>query len=195
LKNREGYGATSVRNLFASIETRRKVPVNRLLYALGIRHVGRTNSVRLARRYGTFATIQHIATTAATDPDTRAELKNIEGLGAVAADALIDFFAEPHNRAVVDALLHEVTPQELEAVVATSPVSGKTVVFTGSLERLTRDEAKAQAERLGAKVAGSVSKNTDIVVAGPGAGSKLKKAAELGVEVLSEDDWLLRIRE
>ena len=111
------------------------------------------------------------------------------------AEGLADFFIEPHNEAELDRLMQEVTPQPMEAVKTDSPVAGKTVVFTGALEKLTRDEAKAQAERLGAKVAGSVSKKTDLVVAGPGAGSKLTKAAELGIEVISEDDWLARIGE
>ena len=195
LKDREGYGATSVANLFASIDARRKVEVNRFLYAFGIRHVGRTNSLRLARRYGTFAAIREAAK-AAADPasEARADLEAIDGLGSVAAEALADFFAEAHNDEVVVALLEEVTPVELPPVASTSPIAGKTVVFTGTLEKMTRDEAKAQAERLGAKVSGSVSAKTEIVVAGPGAGSKLKKAAELGLEVLSEDDWLARIK-
>ena len=193
LKDREGYGETSVKNLFASIDTRRKVEVNRFLYAFGIRHVGRTNSLRLARRYGTFQAIREVAKAAVPDSEARAELEAIDGLGGVAIEALVDFFAEEHNDAVVADLLKEVTPIELPPVAISSPVAGKTVVFTGTLEKMTRDEAKAQAERLGAKVSGSVSAKTDIVVAGPGAGSKLKKAAELGLEVLSEDDWLARI--
>ena len=194
LRDREGYGATSVKNLFASIDSRREVEVNRLLYSLGIRHVGRTNSTRLARRFHTFAAIRDAAKAAVPDTEARAELENIDGLGGVAAEALVDFFAEAHNDEVVADLLKHVKDKPMPAIVSTSPVAGKTVVFTGALEKLTRDEAKAQAERLGAKVAGSVSKNTDIVIAGPGAGSKLKKAAELGLEVLSEDDWLARIK-
>ncbi len=195
LKDREGYGETSVKNLFASIDSRRKVEVNRFLYAFGIRHVGRTNSLRLARRYGAFDAIREVAK-AAADPasDARADLEAIDGLGGVAVEALVDFFAEDHNDKVVAELLKEVTPVELPPVTTSSPVAGKTVVFTGTLEKMTRDEAKAQAERLGAKVSGSVSAKTDIVIAGPGAGSKLKKAAELGLEVLSEDDWLARIK-
>jgi DNA ligase (NAD+) len=163
------------------------------LYALGIRHVGRINATRLARAFGTFEAIRAAAKAAVPGSDARADLENIEGLGGVAAKALADFFAEPHNDAVVAELLKHVTPVEMEAVQSTSPVSGKTIVFTGSLEKMTRDEAKALAERLGARVAGTVSKNTDIVVAGPGAGSKLKKAADLGIETLSEDAWLARI--
>ncbi len=193
LKDREGYGELSVKNLFASIDSRRSVESNRLLYALGMRHVGRTNSLRLARRYGTFAAIRDKAIAAAADPEVRAELEAIEGMGSVAVEFLVDFFAEPRNAGLVDDLLKEVTPRPMEAVVSTSPVAGKTVVFTGTLEKMTREEAKAQAERLGAKVSGSVSKNTDIVVAGPGSGSKGKKAAELGVETLSEEEWLARV--
>ncbi len=194
LKDREGYGELSVRNLFASIDTRRSVEANRLLYALGMRHVGRTNSLRLARRYGTFEAIRDRAVVAAGDPEVRAELEAIEGMGAVAVEFLVDFFAEAGNARIVDDLLGQVSPRPMEAVVSTSPVAGKTVVFTGTLERMTRDEAKAQAERLGAKVSGSVSKNTDIVVLGPGSGSKGKKAAELGVETLTEDQWLERLQ-
>jgi DNA ligase (NAD+) len=119
-----------------------------------------------------------------------AALDNIEGIGPTVAAAIADFFAEPHNVAVVKELLEEVKPTPLEAIDHASPISGKTVVFTGTLERMTRSEAKAKAERLGAKVAGSVSKNTDYVVAGPGAGSKLKNAKDLGVAVLTEDEWL-----
>ncbi len=193
LKDREGYGEQSVRNLFASIDTRRRVESNRLLYALGMRHVGRTNSLRLARRYGTFDAIRDKAVAAATDEEVRAELEAIEGMGSVAVEFLVDFFAQARNGELVDELLKQVSPLPMEAVVSTSPVAGKTVVFTGTLERMTREEAKAQAERLGAKVSGSVSKNTDIVVAGPGSGSKGKKAAELGIETLSEDEWLARV--
>ncbi len=202
LKDREGYGDTSVRNLFASIDERRSPPVDKLLYSLGIRHVGRTNSKRLGRRYGTFEAIRAMAITAgartaggdtAEAAEAKAEMENIEGMGSAAVDQLVAFFAEANNNAVVDALLAEVTPVAMEAVVSTSPVSGKTVVFTGTLEKMTRDEAKAQAERLGAKVSGAVSRATDIVIAGVKAGSKLKKAAELGVETLSEDEWLARV--
>ena len=194
LRDREGYGSTSVQNLFASIDSRREVAVNRFLYSFGIRHVGRTNALRLARRYGTFEAVRIKAVEAAVpNSESRAELEAIEGMGSVAVDFLVEFFAEPRNARLVDDLLKEVTPQELETVATTSPVAGKTVVFTGTLERMTRDEAKAQAERLGAKVSGAVSKNTDIVVAGPKAGLKLKKAVELGIETLSEDEWLTRI--
>ena len=191
LVEREGYGETSVRNLFAAIEARREIPLNRFIFALGIRHVGETNARRLARHFGTFEALRKAARAASEGSEARSEIDNIEGLGAVVAEAVADFFAEKHNEDELDALLKYVTVVPMEAVASSSPVAGKTVVFTGSLERMTRDEAKAQAERLGAKVASSVSKNTDLVVAGPGAGSKLDKAKELGIETIDEEDWLV----
>jgi DNA ligase (NAD+) len=190
LTEREGFGETSVRNLFNAIEARRTLPLNRFIYALGIRHVGETNARRLARHFETFEALRKTAKAASEGSDARAEINNIEGIGEVVAEAIADFFAEKHNEDVLDALLDHVTPVPMEAVASASPVAGKTIVFTGSLERMTRDEAKAMAERLGAKVAASVSKKTDLVVAGPGAGSKLAKAAELGIETISEEDWL-----
>jgi DNA ligase (NAD+) len=193
LAEREGFGETSVRNLFASIEARRHPPLNRFVYALGIRHIGETNARRLARHFATFDALRNTAMNAATDFEARAELDSISGLGPAAIRAVVDFFAEPHNEQALDALLAEVTPEPMEAVETASPVAGKTIVFTGSLEKMTREEIKAQAERLGAKVAGSVSGKTDLVVAGPGAGSKLNKARELGIEVIDEDAWLARI--
>ena len=194
LTDREGYGATSVRNLFAAIDARRTVPLNRFLFALGIRHVGETNSRRLARHFTTLQALRSLAEDA-RDPasEARAELENVEGLGDVVAEALADFFGEAHNQAVLDELLREIAVEPMETVASTSPVAGKTVVFTGSLERMTRDEAKARAEALGAKVAGSVSRKTDIVVAGPGAGSKEGKARDLGLTVVNEDEWLAMI--
>nr|WP_246329501.1 NAD-dependent DNA ligase LigA [Chthonobacter rhizosphaerae] len=195
LRDFPGFGATSVKNLFAAIEARRAIALNRLIFALGIRHVGETNAKILARAYGTWEHFEE-AMVAAADKAGEAwtELNAVEGIGEVVADAVVDFFAEPHNREALDALLDEIAPQPMEApTVVASPVAGKTVVFTGSLERMTRDEAKATAERLGAKVAGSVSKKTDLVVAGPGAGSKLAKATELGIEVIDEDAWLERV--
>jgi len=192
LAEREGYGETSVRNLFAAIEARRKVPINRFIYALGVRHVGETNARRLARHFGDFESLRETARGAAPDSEARARIDTIDGVGPVVAEALHDFFAEPHNEREIDALLKQITLEPMPAVASASPVAGKTVVFTGALERLTRDEAKAQAERFGAHVAASVSKKTDLVVAGPGAGSKLKKAAELGIEVISEDEWFAR---
>ncbi len=194
LKDREGFGETSVRNLFAAIEMRRQIALNRLIFGLGIRHVGETNAKRLARHFGSFEALR-AAAVAALDPasDARAEINNISGVGNVVAEALVDFFHEDHNIRVLDALLAEIKPEAMEAVASESPVAGKTIVFTGSLVRLTREEAKAQAERLGAKVAGSVSKKTDLLVAGADAGSKLAKAQELGIEIISEDDWIARI--
>ncbi|GAC1553454.1 MAG: NAD-dependent DNA ligase LigA [Beijerinckiaceae bacterium] len=193
LADREGFGAISVRNLFASIESRRHVPLNRFIFALGIRHIGETNARRLARHFGTFEALRQSAINANRDFEALAELDSINGLGPAAIKAVVQFFAEPHNETALDALLAQVTPEPMEAVEITSPVAGKTIVFTGSLEKLTREEIKAQAERLGAKVVGSVSKNTDLVVAGPGAGSKLTKARELGIEVIDEAAWLARI--
>ena len=192
LKDREGYGETSVRNLFSAIEARREVPVNRFIYALGIRHIGETNARRLARHFGTFEALRETARRAEEGSEARAEINNIEGIGDVVAESVADFFREKHNEQVLDALLKHVTPVPMEEQVTTSPVAGKTVVFTGALEKMTREEAKAQAERLGAKVAGSVSKKTDLVVAGPGAGSKLDKAKEFGIETIDEDEWLRR---
>ncbi|MEM8687048.1 MAG: NAD-dependent DNA ligase LigA [Pseudomonadota bacterium] len=194
LKDREGYGETSARNLFDAVDERRNVSLDRFIYALGMRHVGETTARLLARTYGTMEALNDALVAAADrESDAWADLVNIDGIGEVVAEALVDFFAEEHNQEVLCDLLAEVAPEPLEAVASQSPVSGKTVVFTGSLEKMTRDEAKAMAERLGAKVAGSVSKKTDLVVAGPGAGSKLKKATDLGVEVTDEDGWFVLI--
>jgi DNA ligase (NAD+) len=189
LHDREGWGETSIANLLAAIEARRAPAFDRLLYALGIRHVGQVTARDLAKSFGTFEALRDVAVRAATDEAAMADLVCIEGIGAVVAQALVDFFAEPHNREVVDDLLTEVSPPVFAVETKQSRVSGKTLVFTGSLETLSRDEAKAQAEALGAKVAGSVSAKTDLVIAGPGAGSKLKKATELGVEVIDEAAW------
>jgi DNA ligase (NAD+) len=190
LENREGWGETSARNLFNAVEARRSIPLNRFIYALGIPHIGDTSAKLLARHFGTFEALRDVAR-AAADPasEARAELTAIGGIGSVVAEAIVEFFKEEHNEEMLDALLQEVTPQPVETARSDSPVAGKTVVFTGSLEQMTREEAKAMAERLGAKVAGSVSKKTDIVVAGPGAGSKLDKAKEFGVQVMNEDGW------
>jgi DNA ligase (NAD+) len=195
LKDREGWGGTSASNLFAAIDERRRVGLDRFIYSLGIRHVGETTGRTLARSYGTADQFLD-AMTAAQDhaSEAYADLVNIDGIGDVVARAVAEFFAEPHNLSVVKELVDDhLDIQPLESVDTGSPVSGMTIVFTGALERMTRDEAKAMAERLGAKVAGSVSKKTNLVVAGPGAGSKLKKATELGVEVISEDDWFVRV--
>lgn len=194
LKDVEGFGATSVRNLFAAINARRNVPLNRFIFALGIRHVGETNARRFARHFEDFAALRAVAQAARdAQSEARAQLIDIEGVGNVVAEAVVDFFAEPHNQDALDHLLQHVTPVPMEKVASSSLVAGKTIVFTGALEKMTREEAKAQAEQLGAKVSGSVSKKTDLVVAGPGAGSKLDKARELGIETLSEDEWLARV--
>jgi len=190
LEDKEGFGELSVSNLFAAIDARRRVPLDRFIYSLGIRHVGETTGRVLAKSYGNFDGFRKAMIAARErDGEAFAELNNIDGIGEVVANAVVEFFAEPHNQEVLDALLEEITIEPYEADEIDSPVSDKTVVFTGSLERMSRSEAKATAERLGAKVAGSVSAKTDYLVAGPGAGSKLKKAQELGVEVLTEDEW------
>ena len=201
LENVDGFGETSVRKLFAAIDSRRSVELSRFLFALGIRHIGETNAKRLARHFISFAALRTAAENAVM-PAGKGDAGNAEwqeivgvsGIGSVVAEALVEFFAEGHNREAVDALLAEVTPADEEPIgEVSSPVAGKTVVFTGSLEKMSRDEAKAMAERLGAKVAGSVSKKTDLVVAGPGAGSKLKQATDLGIEVITEDQWFERV--
>ena len=195
LKDREGWGDSSVANLFAAINLRREIGLDRFIFALGIRHVGETTARVLARAYGSaenFKT-QMIAAGTVDQTDALAELTALDGIGVVVAEALVQFFAEPHNVGAVEALLSHVKPHGLEAVSSSSPVAGKTVVFTGALERMTRDEAKAMAERLGAKVAGSVSKKTDLLVAGPGAGSKLKDAEKHGVQVIDENGWFVLV--
>ncbi|WP_439496572.1 NAD-dependent DNA ligase LigA [Bosea sp. (in: a-proteobacteria)] len=189
LKDKEGFGAQSVAKLFAAIEDRRSPPLNRFIFGLGIRHVGETTARLLARHYGSFEALRAAATAADPLSPERQELDAIDGIGPTVVEALVQFFAEEHNQETLDRLLAQVTPQPLEAVASTSPVAGKIVVFTGALEQMTRDEAKAMAERLGAKVAGSVSSKTDILVAGPGAGSKLKDAAKHGVQVIDEAGW------
>ena len=195
LNQREGWGQSSVANLFAAIEARRQIALDRFIFALGIRHVGETTARVLAR---TYQSAEHwrdqMKLAGMSDAnDARHELDAIDGVGSIVAEAVIDFFHEDHNIQIFDALLAEVKPQPLAAVAASSPVSGKTVVFTGALERMTREEAKAMAERLGAKVSGSVSKKTDLLVAGPGAGSKLKDAEKFGVEVIDENAWFERV--
>ena len=190
VSNRDGWGPQSAQKLFDAIEERRRIGLDRFIYALGIRHVGETNARLLARHFEGMPAFREVGLRAAGgDEAALAELTEIGGVGDVVAEAIVDFLREPHNEEALDALLAQVDPQPLEAVAATSPVTGKTVVFTGALEKMTREEAKSMAERLGAKVAGSVSAKTDILVAGPGAGSKLKKAAELGLQVMDEDGW------
>jgi DNA ligase (NAD+) len=189
LLNRDRWAETSVDNLLAAIEARREPDPVRFLFGIGIRHVGSVTARDLLRAFGTVERLAEVATRAATDPTAFADLTQVEGVGPVVAQALADFFAEEHNREVWDDLLSEVRPKPFEANERASEVTGKTVVFTGSLETMSRDEAKAQALSLGAKVAGSVSAKTDLVVAGPGAGSKLKKAEELGIRVIDEAGW------
>jgi DNA ligase (NAD+) len=195
LMAREGWGETSARNLFNAINARRTVPLDRFIYALGIRHVGETTARSLARAYDSAKDFLSQMKAAAKERESQAFqlLTKIEGIGTIVGSAVAEFFAEEHNVDVVEQLLKHIEVRPLERVAASSPVSGKTVVFTGALEQMTRDEAKAMAEQLGAKVAGSVSKKTDIVVAGPGAGSKLKDAQKHGVEVIDETEWLTRI--
>ena len=188
LREWEGFGETSVRNLFDAIDARRTIALNRFLFALGMRHVGETNARRLARHFGDWAQLR----AAARSPGAAEEFAAIQGIGPIVAEAIADFFAEERNEAALDALLKEVTVEPMAAMAAGHPLAGQTLVFSGSLERMTRDEAKALAERLGAKVSGSISAKTNLVVAGPGAGSKLTKARELGVETIDEEEWIRR---
>ncbi|HEX9170281.1 MAG TPA: NAD-dependent DNA ligase LigA, partial [Roseiarcus sp.] len=188
LREWEGFGETSARNLFNAIDARRTIPLNRFLYALGVRHVGETNARRLARHFRDWDSLR-----AATRAENAAEeISTVGGIGPVVAEAITDFFAEPRNEVALDALVKEVAIEPMEAIAAGHPLTGKTIVFTGSLEKMTRDEAKAIAERLGAKVSGSISAKTDLVVAGPGAGSKLAKAHELKIETVDEEEWARR---
>ena len=185
LLGREGWKEKSVDNLFAAIEAKRRPDGPRLLFGLGIRHVGIVTARDLLKCFGTIEELRR----AAMSEGGEEELSSVQGVGPVVAEALVDFFHEPHNREVLDDLLSEVSPQPFVSDAKQTEWSGKTIVFTGSLETMSRDEAKAQAERLGARAAGSVSAKTDLVVAGPGAGSKLKKAEELGVRVIAEEEW------
>jgi DNA ligase (NAD+) len=195
LKNREGWGQKSAENLFAAIDEKRVIPLGRLIFALGLRHVGEAASNLLAAHYGSWDVFQSAMTNAASceGPDWD-DLLSIDGVGKVMATSLATSFAQESERASIDRLVKHLTVEDAVAPdTAGSPVAGKTVVFTGTLEKMTRAEAKARAEALGAKVAGSVSTRTDLLVAGPGAGSKAKKAAELGIETLDEDGWLALI--
>src|SRR5689334_19236292 len=196
LQEVEGFGAVSVRNLFGAIEARREISLERFIYALGMRHVGDTTARMLARGYGSWKAFHDAALKLVEgDQETREEMDNLDQIGDTVIDSLAAYFGEKHNRDIVERLTKEVRILDAEKPRADSVVAGKTVVFTGSLEKMTRDEAKAMAERLGAKTAGSVSKKTDYVVAGPGAGSKLNKAKEAGVAVLTEDEWFELIGE
>ncbi|WP_273719888.1 MULTISPECIES: NAD-dependent DNA ligase LigA [unclassified Bartonella] len=199
LENMEGFGAVSVRKLYDAINARREIPLSRFLFALGIRHVGEVNARRLARAYQNYTAFETVVRAAIIPCEKKyeegneawLELTNIEGIGSQVGSAIVDFYEEVHNRQVLSVLLKEVTPLDEEPILTdSSPVAGKVIVFTGTLARMSRDEAKALAERLGAKTSGSLSKKTDLLVAGPGAGSKLAKAQELGVEVIDEEAWL-----
>jgi DNA ligase (NAD+) len=187
----ERFGETSVKNLMENIEARRTISLDRFIYGLGVRHIGETTAVVMARGYGSAdAFLEAMDKVAARDPEAIEELDAMDQIGDAVIEAAAAFFAEDHNRAMVQDLKGQLRVQDAEKPKTDTAVAGKTVVFTGTLERMTRDEAKAQAERLGAKVSGSVSKKTDLVVAGPGAGSKLKTATELGIQVMTEDEWI-----
>lgn len=212
LKNRDGWGETSFKNLMQAIDEKRQIPLNRLIFSLGIRHVGETAAMAFARHFGSWDAFRDTVRAAVDEPLTVqggpvgtsasrfdgsphwAQLDAIDGVGSVTIASLVETFANDAERAAIDRLVAELQVQDVAApATGGSPVAGKTVVFTGSLEKMTRAEAKARAEGLGAKVAGSVSAKTDLLVAGPGAGSKAKKAAELGIETLDEDGWLALI--
>ena len=191
LLEEEGYGETSVRNLFAAIEQRRAIPLDRFIFALGMRHVGETTARALARGYGSWKAFHDACVKVAKgDEEAVAEMDALDQIGDTVIESIKDYFGESHNRGIVERLTKQVDILDVEKPKTDSKIAGKTVVFTGSLEKMTREEAKAQAERLGAHASGSVSKKTDYVVAGPGAGSKLNEAKKLGVQVLTEDEWL-----
>src|SRR5215813_1421608 len=191
LEEIEGYGETSVRNLFAAIEERRRIALERFIYALGMRHVGETTALALARGYGSWDAFHDACLKVAKgDEEVIAEMDALDQIGDTVIQSVAAYFGESHNRGIVERLTKEVTIIDAEKPKSNSAIAGKIVVFTGSLEKMTRDEAKAMAERLGAKAAGSVSKKTDYVVAGPGAGSKLAEAQKHGVQVLTEDESL-----
>jgi len=192
LAARDGWGERSAANLFAAIAARRRIPLERLIFALGIRHVGEVAAKVLARHYGSWAAFAAAMDAAEVGQGTAwEELVAIDQVGEVLAGAVVTAFHQPAERAAIERLVAQldVLPASRPPAAA-SPVAGKTIVFTGTLERMTRAEAKARAEALGAKVAGSVSARTDLVVAGPGAGSKAQKAAEFGVQVIDEAAWL-----
>src|ERR1700692_3402232 len=195
LEEVEGFGETSVRNLFSAIEARREISLERFIYALGVRHVGETTAVALARGYGNWTAFHDACRKlAAGRREEEGEMDALDQIGDTVIESLGEYFSEAHNVRRIDRLVKQVKIRNAEKPRADSVVAGKTVVFTGTLEKMTRDEAKASAERLGAKVSGSVSKKTDYVVAGPAAGSKLAEAKKLGVAVLTEDEWAKLIR-
>jgi DNA ligase (NAD+) len=194
LKDKDGFGTLSTQKLFAAIEARRVIALDRMIYGLGIRHVGEATAKALARAYGAWPAFHDAALkVAAGDAAVRAEMDALDDIGEAVLEAIARYFSEAHNLRLVDELAAKLTVTNAEQAQTESPVSGKTIVFTGALERMSRDEAKAMAERLGAKAAGSVSKKTDLVVAGPGAGSKLADAQKHGIEVIDEDEWFRRI--
>jgi DNA ligase (NAD+) len=196
LEEIEGYGTTSVRNLFEAIRRRREIALERFIYALGMRHVGDTTALALARGYGSWDAFHGACLKVAKgDEEAIAEMDALDQIGETVIASVAAYFGESHNRGIVERLTKEVAILEAEKPKSNSSIAGKTVVFTGALEKMTRDEAKAKAERLGAKVSGSVSKKTDYVVAGPGAGSKLADAKKHGVTLLTEDEWLVLIGE
>jgi len=197
LKNRDGWGEKSAQKLFQAIDEKRKIALHRVIYSFGIRHVGESASALLANHYGSWAMFEKAMTDATVgEGEFWEDLNNIDGVGEVMATSLVNVFHQPNERASIDRLIAKLKIENaVQRGNSDSPVAGKTVVFTGSLEKMTRAEAKARAETLGARVAGSVSAKTDLVVAGQGAGSKAKKAADLGVEVIDEDDWLTLIGE
>lgn len=197
LEEIEGYGETSVRNLFAAIDSRRRIALERFIYALGMRHVGETTALALARGYGSWEALHDACLRVAKgDEEAIAEMDALDQIGDTVIKSVAAYFGESHNRGIVERLVKELDEIiDTEKPKSNSVIAGKTVVFTGSLEKMTRDEAKATAERLGAKAASSVSKKTDYVVAGPGAGSKLAEAKKHGVAVLTEDEWLKLIGE
>ena len=192
LENRDGWGQKSANNLFNAVEAKRIIPLNKMLYALGIRHVGETSAMLLSKHYKSFDNLKKSMNEAKNlEGSSWSDLMSIDGVGEVLAKALIQIFNNPAQRQIIDNLVEElIIEDEIENIVSGSPLEGMVVVFTGSLELMTRSEAKISAEKFGAKVSGSVSKKTDFVVSGPGAGSKEKKAIELGVKVLSESEWL-----
>jgi len=188
----------SVDNLLTAIEVKRTPDAARLLFGLGIRHVGAVTARDLIKQFVTLAALREAVETAYKREeeaqgteifDATVSILSIDGVGPAVMEALRDFFHEPHNRAVWDDILTQVSPPPYVVETVASEVAGKTVVFTGKLETMSRDEAKAQAERLGARAAGTVSAKTDLVVAGPGAGSKLKQAEKLGIPVIDEAQW------
>lgn len=192
LENRDGWGQKSANNLFNAVEAKRIIPLNKMLYALGIRHVGETSAMLLSKHYKSFDNLKKSMNEAKSlEGSSWSDLMSIDGVGEILAKAVVQIFNNPAQRQIIDNLVEElVIEDEIENIVSGSPLEGMVVVFTGSLELMTRSEAKISAEKFGAKVSGSVSKKTDLVVSGPGAGSKEKKAIELGVKVLSESEWL-----